>query len=103
MREAYSHECISAGWWPGGAGREAAFYSYIYPEPAGYAGTRVSPEAAFYDPDLREFLLPYEAVRTSDDPDRRVLEFLQTTYEAGAERAGWDRAALERRERAGSP
>jgi hypothetical protein len=103
VREAYSHECISAGWWPGGGDgpmAEAAFYSYIYPEPAGYGEARVLPEAAFYHPDLREFVLPYEAVRTADRPDEVLLQFLQSTYEAGANLAGWDRSALERNQEA---
>jgi hypothetical protein len=97
MHEAYSHECISAGWWPGGAIlREPAFYSYAYPEPAGFAEARVRPAAAYWHRELREFVLPYEAVRTAEDPDAAVLEFLQSTYERGADLAGWDRAALER-------
>jgi hypothetical protein len=97
VREAYSHECISAGWWPGGgAVPEPAFYSYAYPEPPGFADTRVRPDAAYYSRDLHEFILPYEAVRTFSDPARMVLEFLQSTYEAGADLAGWDRRALER-------
>ena len=96
-REGYSHECISAGWWPGGgAVAEPAFYAYAYPEPAGFATAHVAPSAAFYSTDFREFILPYEAVRSADDPDRALLEFLQTTYEAGADLGGWDRAALER-------
>jgi hypothetical protein len=96
-REGYSHECISAGWWPGGgAVAEPAFYAYTYPEPAGFATAHVAPSAAFYNTDFREFILPYEAVRSADDPERALLEFLQTTYEAGADLAGWDRAALER-------
>ena len=100
-REAYSHECISAGWWPGGGGgpvAEPAFYSYIYPEPAGYAQARVLPAEAYYHPDLHEFVLPYEAVRQAKQPDEALLQFLQSTYEAGANLAGWDRAALERHE-----
>jgi hypothetical protein len=97
VREAYSHECISAGWWPGGgAVPEPAFYSYAYPEPPGFADARVRPDAAYYSRDLREFILPYEAVRTASDPAQMVLEFLQSTYEAGADLGGWDRRALER-------
>jgi len=88
VREAYSHECISAGWWPGAPGG---------PEPPGFAEARVRPDAASYSPDLREFILPYEAVRTSARPEEMLLDFLQTTYEAGADLAGWDRQALERR------
>jgi len=97
-REAYSHECISAGWWPGGGALdEAAFYAYAYPEPAGLPQAAVRPAAASYHPVLREFILPYDAVRTADDPDAVLGEFLQSTYEAAAELAGWDRGALERR------
>ena len=99
-REAYSHECISAGWWPGGGPLpEPAFYSYSYPEPPGYADARVLPEAAYYHKDLREFVLPYEAVRSARRPGDLLLQFLQTTYEAGADLAGWDRRALERSEK----
>jgi hypothetical protein len=98
-REAYSHECISAGWWPGGGPlTEPAFYSYSYPEPPGYAEARVQPDAAYYHKDLREFVLPYEAVRTARRPDDMLLQFLQTTYEAGADLAGWNRQALERQD-----
>jgi hypothetical protein len=101
VREAYSHECISAGWWPGGgAVSEPAFYSYAYPEPAGFADTRVWPDAAYYSRDLGEFILPYEAVRTADDPTRMVLEFFESTYNAGADLAGWDRRALDRADQA---
>jgi hypothetical protein len=100
-REAYSHECISAGWWPGVGGgpvAEPAFYSYIYPEPAGYGEARVLPGEAYYHRDLREYVLPYEAVRRAERPDEVLLHFLQSSYEAGADLAGWDRPALERRE-----
>ena len=97
-REAYSHECISAGWWPGGGPlEEAAFYAYAYPEPAGLAEARVRPAAAYYHPVLREFILPYEAVRSAPDPDGMVMDFLDSTYGAAADLARWDRAALERR------
>jgi hypothetical protein len=97
-REAYSHACISAGWWPGSAGmlEEPAFYSYAYPEPPGFAAATVAPAAAYYHPTLREWILPYAAVREAADPDRLLLDFLQSTYEAGANLGGWDRAALER-------
>ena len=95
MEEAYSHEVSSAGYFPAG-GREGAFYSYAYPEPAGYPTYPVSPEGAAYDAQLGEFLLPYEVVRTADDPDAVLLDFLQTTYAAAADLGGWDRAALER-------
>jgi hypothetical protein len=98
MREAYSHECISAGWWPGGGAlREAAFYAYAYPEPAALPEAAILPREAGYRKDLREFILPYEAVRTAAQPDQAVLAFLQSTYQAAADLAGWDRAALERR------
>ena len=99
MEEAYSHEVSSAGYFPGG-GNEGAFYAYAYPEPEGFAEYPVEPEAAFYDAQMGEFLLPYEAVRTADDPDAALLAFLQTTYAAAADLAGWDRAALERRDMA---
>jgi hypothetical protein len=96
MHEAYSHEVSSAGFWPGGEG-EGLFYSYAYPEPEGFRSFPVRPEAASFDEALGEFVLPYEVVRTADDPDAVLLEFLQSTYEAAADRADWDRAALERR------
>jgi hypothetical protein len=95
MEEAYSHEVSSAGYWPGADGA-SWFYSYTYPEPNGYRDRPVGPSPARYDDGLGQFVLPYEAVRTAADPDAAVLEFLQTTYEAGAESAGWDRSALER-------
>jgi len=94
--EAYSHEVSSAGFWPGGYGIDAAFYSYAYPEPEGYAQARIEPSAATYNAQLREFVLPYEDVRTLDDPDATLLSFLQTTYQAAADLGRWDRAALER-------
>jgi hypothetical protein len=97
MVEAYSHECSSAGFWPGGgAVDEAAFYAYAYPEPAGYSAHAVQPAAAFYHPKAREFILPYEAVRTAADPDAALLAFLQSTYEAAADLGRWDRALLDR-------
>lgn len=95
MHEAYSHEVSSAGFWPGG-GAEGVFYSYAYPEPGGFRSASVSPEAARWDDDLSEFVLPYEVVRTADDPDAVLLAFLESTYAAAADAAGWDRAALER-------
>ncbi len=95
-REAYSHEVSSCGFWPGGgAVPYAAFYSYAYPEPVGFSEAPVKPAAAFYSSDYREFILPYEAVRQSEDPDQVLLEFLQTTYEAAANLARWDRQSLE--------
>jgi hypothetical protein len=94
--EAYSHEECSAGFWPGsGAIDYPAFYSYAYPEPAGYRTVKVRPDAAFFSEALGEFILPYDAVRTSDDPDKALLAFLQSTYEAAADTAKWDRDALE--------
>jgi Family of unknown function (DUF5996) len=94
--EAYSHEVSSAGFWPGGGAIDyPAFYSYAYPEPAGYRTTKVRPAAAFFSEALGEFILPYDAVRTEGDPDQALLEFLQSTYEAAANAAKWDREALE--------
>jgi hypothetical protein len=98
VQDAYSHEVSSAGFWPGGGGFEAAFYSYAYPEPEGFAQAPVAPAAAFYSHDLREFLLPYDAVRTSADPDGELMRFLQSTYSAAARLGNWDREQLERRE-----
>jgi len=95
-REAYSHEVSSAGFWPGGGGvDEPSFYAYAYPTPAGFAQARVSPAAARFEPALGEFVLPYEAVRSAADPDGALLAFLDTTYAAAADLAGWDRASLE--------
>ncbi len=96
MHEAYSHEVSSAGYWPGPDG-EGVFYSYAYPEPDGFAARRASTcPAPATTTQLGEFVLPYEAVRTADDPDELLLSFLQATYEAAADLAAWDRAALER-------
>ena len=98
VREAYSQEVSSCGFWPGNAQVPyPVFYSYAYPEPPGFAGARVKPLEAFYSTDLREFLLPYDAVRQAPSPDAALLNFLETTYQAAAELAGWDRAALERK------
>jgi Family of unknown function (DUF5996) len=95
-REAYSHEVSSAGFWPGGGVIDyPAFYSYGYPMPKGFAATPVRPKAAFFHEQLGEFILPYDAVRTAPVPDALLLDFLQTTYEAAANGANWDRAALE--------
>lgn len=94
MVEGYSHELSSCGFWPGGSS-EGSFYSYAYPEPDGYADYPVRPDAASYNADISEFVLPYEAVRTAEDPERTLLEFLQTTYDAAAHNADWDRGALE--------
>ena len=96
-REAYSHEVSSAGFWPGGGGvDEPAYYAYTVPQPDGLATAAVRPAAAFYHPTLSEFVLPYGAVRAAAAPRETLLEFLQSTYDAGATLAGWDRAALER-------
>ncbi|MET7519437.1 DUF5996 family protein [Streptomyces sp. NPDC005480] len=94
MVEGYSRELSSCGFWPGG-GEEGAFYSYAYPEPEGYADAEVKPQAAYYSQDNGQFLLPYEAVRRSDDPDRVLGNFLNSTYEAAAEHGHWDRPSLE--------
>lgn len=97
MVEAYSRECSSAGFWPGGGPvDEAAFYAYAYPEPEGYAAWPVAPAAAYYHPQAREFILAYEAVRSAPDPDGTLLQFLQSTYEAAASTGQWNRSALER-------
>ena len=94
--EAYSHEESSAGFWPGsGAVDYPAFYCYAYPEPPGFRAAQVQPEAAFFSEALGEFILPYDAVRTAGVPDQALLEFLQSTYEAAANAAKWDRDALE--------
>jgi hypothetical protein len=94
--EAYSHEVSSTGFWPGsGAIDYPAFYCYAYPEPAGFRTTQVRPDAAFFSETLGEFILPYDAVRTAAEPDQILLEFLQSTYEAAANAAKWDRDALE--------
>jgi hypothetical protein len=96
MTEAYSHELSSAGFWPGAGVGEACFYAYAYPAPAGFPEYAVEPSAAYFHPTLGEFILPYEAVRGAPDPDATLLAFLQTTYEAAANLAKWDRPALER-------
>ena len=96
-REAYSHEESSAGFWPGGAtAAEPIFYSYAYPEPDGFRGSTIAPGLARFDETLGEFVLPYEAVRTAADPEAALMAFLQSTYDAAANLAGWDRASLER-------
>lgn len=95
--EAYSKEVSSAGFWPGNAGApDPIFYSYAYPTPEGFSEKAVQPDAAFWLADLGEFVLPYEAVRTSDDPDATLTAFLESTYEAAADLASWDRAVFER-------
>jgi hypothetical protein len=95
MQDAYSHEVSSAGFWPGGNGTDASFYSYAYPQPEGFRQSPVQPGSAFYSDTLGEFLLPYSAVSESADPDASLMQFLQSTYEAAARSANWDRAALE--------
>jgi Family of unknown function (DUF5996) len=94
--EAYSHEVSSAGFWPGGGAIDyPAFYSYAYPVPEGFSDAKARPDAAFFSKQLGEFILPYDAVRTAAQPDQALLEFLQSTYEAAANAAKWDRDALE--------
>ena len=96
-REAYSHEVSSVGFWPGGETMpQAIFYSYAYPTPDGFADATVLPDATSWSADLGEFVLPYDAVRTADDPDATLLAFMQSTYEAAAKAGKWDRDALER-------
>jgi hypothetical protein len=98
-REAYSHEVISHGFWPGsGAVEEPAFYAYAAPEPAGFKDTAVRPAAAYYNASLSEFILPYAAVRTAASPLDDLTVFMESTYDAAADRGGWNRADLERRQ-----
>jgi hypothetical protein len=92
-REAYSRECISAGWWPGtadGPVREPAFYAYGYPEPEGYASATIQPREASYNSDLKEWVLPYDCVRRAPNAESLVTQFLESTYDAAAKLAGWD-------------
>jgi len=97
MNEAYSHECSSVGFWPGNGGYgRAAFYAYAYPEPDGFGAQNVAPQGAAYNADVGQFLLDYDAVRTAASPDDALLDFMQSTYEAAANRGGWDRRDLER-------
>jgi uncharacterized protein DUF5996 len=97
MREAYSHEVISHGFWPGNASLpEPVFYAYAAPEPQGLKNAAVKPDAAFYHQDFGEFILPYDAVRRSSSPEHALLSFVDTTYASAATLAGWDRHALER-------
>ena len=96
VRDAYSHEVSSAGFWPGGESfPEPMFYSYVYPEPQGFANAVARPDAAYYRREMGEFVLPYEAVRTAENPDETLMAFLQSTYEAAANLGKWDREALE--------
>ncbi|HEY8794586.1 MAG TPA: DUF5996 family protein [Gemmatimonadaceae bacterium] len=100
-REAYSHACISAGWWPGALGSPIevpVFYAYAYPEPVGCPTAKIQPAAGYYHDVMHEWILPYDAVRAGADPDAAVLDFFQSTYEAAATLGAWDRAALERDE-----
>ena len=98
-REAYSHEVISHGWWPGSGGvNDAAFYAYAAPEPAGFKTAAVQPDGAYYSTEFSNFILPYDAVRTSASPDDTLKKFLKSTYEAAADLARWNRAELERRQ-----
>ncbi len=97
MREAYSHEVISHGFWPG-SGRcwNPSFYAYAVPEPPGLKEARPQPDAAYYHRELGEFILPYDAVRLADSPSEAILAFVDSTYDRAATLAGWDRAALDR-------
>lgn len=97
MNEAYSHECSSVGFWPGAGYGRAAFYAYAYPEPEGFGAEPVRPQGAAYNMDVGQFLIDYDAVRAAASPDDALLDFMQSTYEAAANRAGWARSALERR------
>ena len=96
--EAYSHECISVGWWPGSAGRmdEPGFYAYAYPEPPGYPVAAIQPAGAYYHSELHDWVYPYDALRSTPDPDAALLEFLESAYSTAADLGRWDRAALER-------
>jgi hypothetical protein len=95
-REAYSHEVSSAGFWPGGGGTDfPAFYSYAYPAPKGFGDAPAGPEGAYFDRRLGEFVLPYDSVRQSADPERTLMGFLEHTYRAAADLGGWDRSALD--------
>jgi len=97
MREAYSHEVISHGFWPGNEQMpEPVFYGYAAPEPDGFKDARVEPDAAAYNREMGEFLLPYDAVRSAADPERALGQFIDSTYEAGATLGKWDRGALEK-------
>jgi len=95
-REAYSQEVSSLGFWPGNAAAPLpVFYSYAYPEPKGFAAAKIEPDTASYQPNLREFILPYDAVRTAEAPDEVLLKFAQSAYNAASELGKWDRNALE--------
>jgi hypothetical protein len=96
VREAYSHEVSSAGFWPGGTGFDAAFYAYAYPEPEGFAKAAVRPREAYYDDQFREFMLPYASMRKLRSPEDALMDFLQSTYDAAADLGRWPRKELER-------
>jgi uncharacterized protein DUF5996 len=97
MREAYSHEVSSVGFWPGDATVPMpAFYAYAYPEPEGFGQAAIMPSGAYWHPEMGEFILPYDCVREDPAPDARLLEFCESTYAAAADLARWDRAELER-------
>jgi hypothetical protein len=99
MRDAYSHEVASCGFWPGNADLpQAIFYAYAYPEPAGFATAAVRPAEAFYSAQMKEFMLPYDSVRAAADPEAALLAFCKSTYEAAADLGGWDRPAVEWRD-----
>ena len=94
-REAYSHEVSSLGFWPGNEMMpDPIFYSYAYPEPRGFSEAKVQPAAASYNPQLKEFVLPYEQVRKAESPDTALLQFARSTYDAASTLGNWDRAAL---------
>lgn len=96
FREGYSHECSSAGFWPGsGPIQKPSFYSYTVPSPAGFDREPIRPEQAYFSPELGEYLLDYDVVRLSESPDQTLMDFLKSTYEAGANLGGWDRSVLE--------
>jgi hypothetical protein len=96
MHDAYSHEVISCGFWPGGPGMDAAYYAYAYPEPDGCSTFPIDVDGAEYNTMMREFLLPYATVRAAPDPDALLARFLERTYDAAAVMGKWDRGALER-------
>jgi len=97
MRDAYSHEVISAGFWPGGGPvLEPVFYAYAVPEPAGFKAAHVRPDGAYYHDGLAEFLLPYDVVRTAASPEHALLAFVESTYDQASTLGGWDRASLGR-------
>jgi hypothetical protein len=103
MHEAYSHEVSSAGWWPSSPELGPLFYSYMYPQPEGFPRSRVSPDGATFEPGLGLFVLRETDLQALDDPDSVVQGFLQSTYQAGADLAGWDRSSLEATQPSGEP